>query len=116
VVVRLDGPVFPDKPGQVLCASLGAGQAGDGVGGLAGTPAGGGVLPVAADLDGLAGAGEFQAADVSSLQGAGLSAAVPSLAGDAGGRYLPPGQGPDLGVQQRLVPFHDRDAVGFSCP
>jgi len=38
-------------------------------------------------------------------------AAVPPLAGDAASRYLPPGQGPDLGVQQRLVTFHDRDVL-----
>src|SRR5438552_15772399 len=36
VVVRLDGPVLADEPGQILRAGLGAGQAGDGVGGLAG--------------------------------------------------------------------------------
>ena len=31
---------------------------------------------------------------------------MPGVAGDAAGRYLAPGQGPDPGVQQRLVPFH----------
>ena len=36
---------------------------------------------------------------------------VPLLAGDAASRYLPPGQGPDLGVQQRLVALHDRDVL-----
>src|SRR6516165_3608610 len=60
VVVRLDGPVLADQPGQVLRGGLSAGQAGDGVDGLAGGLAGGGVLPPAADLDGLAGAGELQ--------------------------------------------------------
>src|SRR5450755_4887255 len=113
VVVCLDGPVLADQAGQILRAGVSAGQAGDGVDGLAGGPAGGGVLPPAGDLDGLAGAGEVQAADVGSLQGPGLGAAVPGLAGDAAGRYLPPGQRPDLGVQQRLVPFHDGDVVGF---
>src|SRR5579859_5288637 len=69
-VMRLDGPVLPDQPGQVARAGFSAGQAGDGVGGFAGRRAGGGVLPPAADLDGLAGAGELQAADVGSLHGA----------------------------------------------
>ena len=31
--------------------------------------------------------------------------------GDAACGYLPPGQGPDLGMQQRLVAFHDRDEM-----
>src|SRR6476660_9942992 len=44
VVVRLDGPVLADEAGQVLRGGVGAGQAGDGVDGLAGGPAGGGVL------------------------------------------------------------------------
>src|SRR5579863_3676994 len=55
VVVRFDGPVLADQAGQVLRGDAGAGQAGDGVGGLAGGLAGGGVLPLAGDLDGLAG-------------------------------------------------------------
>jgi hypothetical protein len=59
--------------------------------------------PPAGDLDGLAGAGEVQSADVGGLQGAGLDAAVPGIAGRAVGRYLPPGQGLDPGRQQRLV-------------
>src|SRR5580692_467439 len=50
VVMRLDGPVLADQAGQVGCGSVRAGQAGDGVGGLAGDLAGGGVLPPAADL------------------------------------------------------------------
>src|SRR5580658_5572955 len=83
VVVRLDGPVLADEPGQVLRGGVGAGQAGDGVGGLAGGLASGGLLPPAGDLDGLAGAGEVQAADVGGLQGARLDAAVPGLAGGA---------------------------------
>ena len=29
--------------------------------------------------------------------------------GVGAGRYLPPGQGPDLAVQQRLVALDDRD-------
>src|SRR5271154_1336540 len=109
VVVRLDGPVLADKPGQILHGGVSAGQAGDGVGGLAGGPAGGRVLPPAGDLDGLAGVREVQAADVNSLQGAGLDAAVPGLAGGAAVRYQPPGQRLDPGVQQRLVLLHDRD-------
>ena len=44
VVVRLDGPVLADQAGQVLRGGVGAGQAGDGVDGLAGGLAGGGVL------------------------------------------------------------------------
>src|SRR5487761_989351 len=44
VMVHLDGPVLADEPGQILRAGVGAGQAGDGVGGLAGGLAGGGVL------------------------------------------------------------------------
>src|SRR6266550_2519440 len=45
MVVRLDGPVLADQAGQVLRAGVSAGQAGDGVDGLAGDPAGDGVLP-----------------------------------------------------------------------
>jgi hypothetical protein len=54
-----------------------------------------------ADVGGLHGAG----------LGAGLGAAVPGLAGEGAGRDLPPGQGPDLGVQQRLVALHDGDVM-----
>src|SRR5271166_3428812 len=113
VVVRLDGPVLADEAGQVAGGGVGAGQAGDGVDGLAGGLTGGGVLAPAGDLDGLAGVREVQAADVSGLQGAGLDAAVPGLAGGAAARYLPPGQRLDPGVQQRLVFLHDGDVVGF---
>jgi hypothetical protein len=77
VVVRLDGPVLADQPGQVGRGGLGAGQACDGVDDLAGGPAGDGVLPPAGDLDGLPGPGEVQAADAGGLQGPGLDAAVP---------------------------------------
>jgi hypothetical protein len=52
-------------------------------------------------------------ADVRGLQGAGLGAAVPSLTGRAAGRDLLPGQGPDPGVQQRLVALHDGDVLRF---
>jgi hypothetical protein len=45
VMVCLDGPVFADEAGQVLRSSVSAGQAGEGVDGLAGGLAGGGVLP-----------------------------------------------------------------------
>ena len=76
VVVRLDGPVLADQPGQILRGGLRAGQAGDGVDGLAGDPAGGSVLAPAGDLDGLAGVREVRAADVGGLQGAGLGPAV----------------------------------------
>src|SRR5712691_11961630 len=55
VVMCLDGPVLADQPGQVRRGGVRAGQAGDGVDGLAGGPAGGGVLPAPGDLDGLAG-------------------------------------------------------------
>src|SRR6266568_4584062 len=106
VVVCLDGPVLADEARQILRGGAGAGQAGDGVGGLAGGLAGGDVLAPAGDLDGLAGAGEVQPADVGGLEGAGLDAAVPSVAGDAAGRYLPPGQRLDPGIQQRLVFLH----------
>src|ERR1700733_9915631 len=113
VVVRLDGPVLADEPGQILRVGVSAGQAGDGVDALAGDLAGSGVLPPAGDLDGLAGAGEVQAADMCGLHGAGLDAAVPGLAGGGTGRYLPPGQGPDPGMQQRLILLHHGDVVGF---
>jgi hypothetical protein len=106
MMVRLDGPVLADQPAQVLRGGVRAGQAGDGVGGLAGDLAGSGVLPPAGDLDGLAGMREIQAADVGGLHGPGLGAAVPGLPGDAAGRHLPPGQRPDPGMQQRLVAFH----------
>src|SRR6266567_7802053 len=97
--------------GQILGGGVSAGQAGDGAGGLAGGL--GGALPPAGDLDGPAGGREVQAADVGGLQGAGLGAAVPGAAGDAARRDLPPGQGPDPGVQQRLVLLHHRDVVRF---
>src|SRR5205809_6278933 len=113
VVVRLDGPLLAGEAGQVPYCGVGAGQAGDGVDGLARGPAGGGVLAPPGDLDGLAGMREVQAADVRGLDGAGLSAAVPPLAGATAAGYLPPGQGPDPGVQQRLVFLHDGDVVGF---
>ena len=80
VVVRLDGPVLADEPGQILRVGVSAGQAGDGVDALAGDLAGSGVLPPAGDLDGLAGVLEVQAADVGGLQGPGLYAAMPCLA------------------------------------
>src|SRR5450755_4366196 len=113
VVVRFDGPVLAGQAGQVAGSGVDDGQAGDGVDGLAGGPAGGGVFPPAGDLDGLAGVREVQEADVGGLQGAGLDPAVTPLAGDAAGRYLPPGQGPDPGVQQRLVALDDRDVMRF---
>src|SRR5580692_1910167 len=91
MMVRLDGPVLADQPGQVRRGGVRAGQGGDGVDGLAGGPARGGVLAPAGDLDGLAGAGEVQEADVDGLQGAGLGAAVPPLAGNDAGRHLSPG-------------------------
>ena len=72
--------------------ALSAGQAGDGVDGLPGGPAEGGVLPPAVDLDGLAGVREVQAGDVGGLRGAGLGAAVPPLAGEATGRHLRQGR------------------------
>src|SRR5215472_6552693 len=99
MMVRLDGPVLADQAGQVGRGGVGAGQAGDGVDGLASGLAGGGVLPPAGDLDGLAGPGEVQVADVGGLHGPGLGAAVAPLAGAAAAGYLPPGQGLDLGVQ-----------------
>src|SRR5258707_6200701 len=52
VVVRLNGPVLAGQAGQVLSGGAGAGQAGDGVDGLAGGLAGSGVLPPAGGLDG----------------------------------------------------------------
>src|SRR5436305_6273728 len=113
VVVCLDGPLPADEAGQVRRRGAGAGEAGDGVDGLAGGLAGAGVLPPAGDLDGLAGAGEVQAVDMGGLEGAGLDAAVPGAAGGAAGRYLPPGQGLDPGLQQRLVLLHHGDVVAF---
>src|SRR5689334_4847298 len=89
VVVSLGGPLPADQPGQVAGCGISAGQAGDGVGGLARDPAGGDLLTPAGDLDGLAGVREVQAGDVGGLDGAGLGAAVPFLAGDAAGRDLP---------------------------
>src|SRR6266480_5806739 len=83
VVVSLDGPLLADQAGQVTGGGISAGQAGDGVNGLARDPAGGDLLPPPGDLDGLAGMREVQAADVRGLQGPGLGAAVPPAAGDA---------------------------------
>ena len=67
MVMCLDGPVLADQAGQVGRGGVRAGQAGDGVDGLAGGPAGGGVPPPTGDLDGLAGSGEVQEADVGGL-------------------------------------------------
>src|ERR1700677_4670547 len=92
VVMCLNRPVLADQAGQIRSGGVSAGQAGDGVGGLAGDLAGSSVLAPAGDLDGLAGVREVQAADVGGLQGAGLDTAVTGVAGDAAGRYLPPGQ------------------------
>jgi hypothetical protein len=83
--------VLADQAGQVVRGGLGAGQARDGIDGLAGDLAGGCVLPPAGDLDGLAGSGEVQALDVRGLESAGLGAAVPGVAGEAAGRDLPLG-------------------------
>ena len=116
MVMCLNGPVLADQAGQVRRGGVRAGQASDGVGGLAGDLAGDGVLPPAADLDGLAGVREVQVADVGRLHGAGLDAAVPGVTGDAAGRHLPPGQRLDPGVQQRLVLLDHRDVVGFLLP
>jgi hypothetical protein len=110
VVVCLDRPVLADQAGHIAGGGVGAGQAGDGVDRLARGSSD--VLPPPGDLDGLAGVREVQEADVGSLQGAGLGAPVPSVAGAATAGDLPPGQRPDLGVQQRLIPL-DRDVVGF---
>ncbi len=99
VVMGLDKSVLADQAGQVRRAGVRANQAGDGIDGLTGGPAGGGVLPTPGDLDGLAGTGEVQVADVGGLQGAGLGAAVPGAASGVAGRYLTLGQGLDLGVQ-----------------
>jgi hypothetical protein len=54
-MVRLDSPVLTQEPGQVLGCGLGAGQARDGIDGLAGDLAGGGDLPPPGDFEGLAG-------------------------------------------------------------
>src|ERR1035438_1909094 len=69
MVVCLDGPVLADQAGQVRRGGVRAGQGGDRVDGLAGGPAGAGVLPTPGDLDGLAGVREVQPADVGGLQG-----------------------------------------------
>src|SRR5690348_15473752 len=90
VVVRLDGPVLADQPGQVAGGSPCAGQAGDGVDGLAGGLTGAGVLPPAGDLDGLPGVREVQVADVGGLEGPGLGPAVPFLPGGGAAGHLPP--------------------------
>src|ERR1039458_6065287 len=116
VVVCLDAPVLADQAGEVVRGGLGAGQARDGVDGLAGGLAGGCVLPPAGDLDGLAGAGEIQALDVRGLESAGLQTSVPGVAGDAAGRDLPPGQRLDPGMQQRLVVLNDGDVMGLLLP
>src|SRR2546429_8070393 len=55
VGVGLDGPVLADQPGQIVCAGFSAGQAGDGVGGLAGGLAGRGGFPRPGEPSGLAG-------------------------------------------------------------
>src|SRR5262249_55420327 len=57
VRMRVGGRVLADQAGQVLRGGVSAGQAGDGVDGLARGLAGGGGLPPAGDLDGLAGPG-----------------------------------------------------------
>ena len=71
--MRLNRPVLAHETGQAGRGGLGAGQARDRVDGLPGDLPGGRVLPPAGDLEGLAGPGEVQAANVRSLEGAGLS-------------------------------------------
>jgi hypothetical protein len=105
-----------DEAGQVLRGGVCAGQAGDGVDGLAGDLARGGVLPPAGDLDGLAGRREVQVFDMGALEGAGLEAAVPGVAGQAAGRDLPPGQRLDPGLQERLIGLHHSDVMALSLP
>jgi hypothetical protein len=73
VVVRLDRPVLADLAGQVWRGGVRAGQAGDGVDGLAGCLADSGVLPPAGRRALMAWRRrEVQAADVGGPQGAGL--------------------------------------------
>src|SRR5258707_12714125 len=79
VVVRLNGPVLAGQAGQVLSGGAGAGQAGDGVVGLAGGLAGSGVLPPAGGLDGLTGPGGVPGGGVGGLPG--LGGAVARVAG-----------------------------------
>jgi hypothetical protein len=62
--VCLDGPLLADQAGQVTGGGVSAGQAGDRVNGLTGSRAGDDILAPPADLDGLAGPGKVQAADV----------------------------------------------------
>ena len=52
MVVRLDGSVLAGPGGPVLRSGVDDREAGDGVAGLAGSPACGGVFPPAGDLDG----------------------------------------------------------------
>ena len=88
VVVCLDGPVPPGQAGLGPAGGVSAGQAGDGVDGLAGGPAGGGVLPPAGDLDGLVGAREVQVTDVGGPSGCGSRRGRAALAGGTGARCL----------------------------
>jgi hypothetical protein len=115
VMMRLDGPAR-GQAGPDPAPWRRAGQAGDGVDGLARGLAGGGVLPPAGDLDGLTGAGELQAADVGGLPGPGLGAAVSPLAGSASSRcHAPRGHisppGPDSTTR---APARDNDIAGSS--
>ena len=57
--------------------------------------------------------GKSSRADIGGLQSAGLGTAVPGVAGDAAGRDLPPGQGPDLGTQQRAEGYHSLSGEGL---
>src|SRR5512144_1624241 len=109
----LNGPVITDELGQVLRGGLGRGERGDDVDGLALDLPGPGIPSPAGELDGLVEVREVdaQAVDVDGLQGAGLDPAVPDLVRAGSGRDLGPGQGLDLGVQQRLVLLDHRDVL-----
>src|SRR5260370_1106951 len=124
VVVRLNGPVLAGQAGQVLSGGAGAGQAGDGVDGLAGGLAGSGVLPPTGDLGDLAGPGEVQAADLGGAQGLGGAvggggrvggqAGRGRAAGARGGRAWPE-QG--RGEGSRVKPVQDHpDRLLIRCP
>ncbi len=88
------------------------GQAGDGVDGLDGGPAGFAVGAASLDLDRLAGSGEEQVLDGGGLNAADFSAS--DAPGAALERDVPPGHGLELLAQVLLVTLNDHDAVGLA--
>lgn len=96
VMQGLDVPVVANQLRELGRGGLVGGQAGDGVDGLDGGPAGLAVGAAALDLDGLAGAGEEQVVHGGDLDAADLEASVTGVLGAALEWDVLPGKGLEL--------------------